>query len=161
MIEKKKLKFNILDVVIILFVVAVLVGVALRSNLLDSTVAKSSSVGIDFSVKIENVRHYTYEAIEVGETFYDKETGNALGKITDVALVPYSTTVTLSDGTIISREVPDKYNMIISVKGVGKVSDEGYYINGNRLVSPNGSIDISTQKVITNGKFLSANPSND
>ena len=160
--SKKKIKFNILDVIVILIVAVLIVAYCFRSNIFTNTFAVSNSSSMKVSVKVEGVRLYTVEAFSEGDSIYDKETGNYLGMITEIKYEPSYETVKLDgsqteDGTAkaVLLESPGRYDVYLNFDATGKISEEGSYINGNKLVAPNSTISISTQKVITEGKIIS------
>lgn len=159
---KRKIRFNILDAVVVLLIAVLVIAYVMRSNLFNSTLAISESVGMEVSVRVEDVRDFTVSAFSVGDNIYDRETGNLLGTITDITANPSYKTVELDgsqteDGASRAErlENPGRYNLYITFVGTGKISEEGAYINGNKLVAPNSGLAISTQKVITDGRIVS------
>ncbi len=161
---RKKMKFNILDVVVILVITVLVVAYCFRSNIFANTLSVSEPSKMEVSVKVEGVRIYTVDAFSVGDSIYDRETGNLLGEISEVRYEPSYETVKLDgtqteDGTAkaVLLESPGRYDVYITFDATGKINDEGSYINGNKLVAPNSSLSISTQKVITEGKIISVN----
>ncbi len=161
---KKKMKFNILDVVVILIIAVLILAYCFRSNIFANTLSVSEPSEMKVSVKVEGVRIYTVDAFSVGDNIYDRETGNLLGKISEITYEPSYESVKLDgtqteDGTAkaVLLESPGRYDLYITFDATGKISDEGSYINGNKLVAPNSSLSISTQKVITEGKIVSVN----
>ncbi len=161
---KKKMKFNILDVVVILIIAVLAVAYCFRNNIFANTLSISEPSEMKVSVKVEGVRIYTADAFSVGDNIYDRETGNHLGVISDIKYEPSYESVKLDgtqteDGTakVVLLETPGRYDVYITFDAVGKINDEGSYINGNKLVAPNSGLSISTQKVITEGRIISIN----
>jgi len=148
--------FNILDIIIILFIIAAVAGVIFKSNMLDVIRSGSNDDNIEFKVRISGVRDFTCDALEVGDKIYDSETGAELGVITNKEVSEFMTRIDQLDGTIILTPSPILKNVVITVEGKGTSRDDGYFINGNRLVAPNGGLGIITEKVETNGIILSS-----
>ncbi|MBC8535175.1 DUF4330 domain-containing protein [Feifania hominis] len=146
---------NVLDLVILLFVVAAAVFVMLKGNFIEKVKVTSNDAKIEYVVMLESVREYTYNAIYVGDPIFDDETDAQIGVVTKVEMKPYYDIIEKSDGTVVSALVPERYKLLITAEGDGKVTDDGYMINGNRLVAPNGSIKVATTRVCSNGKFVS------
>lgn len=148
--------FNILDVLVLLAIVLVVGGLAIRNNLLNMVKVASSDSEIEFSIHVERLRDYSYDALTIGDTLYDSETGASLGKITDKKKTEYKERVDLPNGTVTFATLPDRYTVTITVLGRGNSTADGNYINGNRLVAPNGRIEFSTKTVSTEGFILSS-----
>lgn len=156
--EEKRVgfKFNILDIIIVIFIIAAAAGVLIKSGMLGGTLSAAEPVPISFSVKIENVRTYTIDAFNIGDGLYDAETGAYLGVITAIEKTPYKTYVVHIDGSLTLEPVPEKYTLMITVEGTGKVTGTGNYINGNRIVSPGAGLQISTKYALTEGTVITS-----
>lgn len=66
---------NILDLIILLFLLSLGAALAFRGNVKDQLGSTADDVTVEFSVRIEPVRVMTYMAVEEGDPLFDNETG--------------------------------------------------------------------------------------
>ncbi|MBQ3391310.1 MAG: DUF4330 family protein [Clostridia bacterium] len=145
--------FNLLDLLILVFLFALVGTLVLRSNLKESFAGSADDVTIDFSVRVEPVRVMTYMAVKEGDPLFDDETGVQIGTVTRVTATPYLREATLIDGTMVTSPDPEYLTVIIYAQGTGKKGELGFMLNGSRLCSPGGNIKVGSTKLATNGRF--------
>ena len=80
---------NILDLIILLFLLSLGAALAFRGNVKDQLGSTADDVTVEFSVRIEPVRVMTYMAVEEGDPLFDNETGTRIGTVTRVSATPY------------------------------------------------------------------------
>lgn len=116
-IENKKLfgKINLIDIAIILVVLAILIFAYLYFG--------KSKVGIDttekyvFQYEMQNVLKQTADSIKIGDKVYDNETNAYIGMIVGVDISNYKMrTVNHQTNEFVSSDVPDKYNVVVSIE---------------------------------------------
>ena len=146
---------SIIDVLVIL-VVAVLVLALWVKDRNPQTGTTVSIVPITMVLEVEAVPTYVASAIRVGDTVYDKDqaTGGAIGKITEVELLPSAYKTQLTDGTYREIPVEDCNNVRIKVEGSGLVTDKGYFaINRIYYVGKNASRNLYTKYAAFQASF--------
>lgn len=133
-----KKKFNWIDVVILLIIVAALGFIIKffsdRSN--DYAVNKET---VQVTVRIDEVRQETVNVINVGDIFKDQDTNQVFGKIIDKKVTDAYRTVETGDGKIVKSVVPNKYSIYITLEGDAIVTDD-YIKLGGRDVRIEGTI---------------------
>lgn len=144
---------NLLDLMILLFIVALAAVLMLRSNLRDTLGGTSEDINIAYTVRIEPVRVMSLTAVKKGDPLFDEETGVQIGTVTRVEGSPYMREVTLADGSIVASPDPEYYTVIISAEGSGKNSEYGPMINGSRICTPGGTIKLGSTRLTTTGRF--------
>ena len=72
---------NILDLIILLFLLSLGAALAFRGNVKDQLGSTADDVTVEFSVRIEPVRVMTYMAVEEGDPLFDNETGKAFADL--------------------------------------------------------------------------------
>ena len=140
-------KFNVIDLLIVLVVLLAVVATVYKfgfSAHKDSTVLSGK---IEYVLKAENIRMFTVNALVVGDTVYDEESGKAIGVITDVDYTPYEQYVTTINGTISKSKVPEKYDAFVKVECDARISDDGYFANGTKQIVKFSTMKITTQKI--------------
>lgn len=144
---------NILDLIILLFLLSLGAALAFRGNVKDQLGSTADDVTVEFSVRIEPVRVMTYMAVEEGDPLFDNETGTRIGTVTRVSATPYMREVTLADGSIVTSPDPEYFTLIVVAQGPGKTSEIGVLLDGSRLCSPGGTIKLASTRLDTTGTF--------
>ena len=80
---KIKGKFNIIDVLAVILVIAVILGLAVRFKSSVTTAVKSDEEFI-YTVRVEGVRAHTIDALKKGGKLTDKKSEKDLGEIVSV-----------------------------------------------------------------------------
>lgn len=127
-----KNKFNIVDLIAILFVCAVVVFVAFKFT--NSTVLKSENDGakdVVYTVKVGEIIDSTVEAIPDSGMLYDTE-GIEVGEIISKKVRNAETNRVKADGSYVKVVNPGKYDVFLEVKAKAVVEKEGYFINGKK-----------------------------
>ena len=146
--------FNLLDLVIVLFVVAAGAALMWRLDLVNSVGAGSQDVTIEYTIRIEPVRLMTYLAVKEGDPLYDSENGAAIGVVTKVETETYYREVIMLDGSLMASPDPENLTVFITAEGVGKSTQDGLMLGGNRICSPGGTIKAASTKLDTTGIFV-------
>ncbi|MBQ2698171.1 MAG: DUF4330 domain-containing protein [Clostridia bacterium] len=144
---------NILDLVILVFLISLGFALVLRGGLKDDLGTSADDVKVAFTLRIEPVRVMTYMAIAEGDPVFDEETGSRIGTVTKVTASPYQREVTMEDGTLMLSPDPEYLCLIVSAEGVGKESENGILLNGTRFCSPGANIKLGFPNVTTTGRF--------
>lgn len=151
---KIKGKFNLIDVLAIVLVAAVVVGIGVRFKSSVTTSVKSDEEFI-YTVKVSGVKQYTVDALEKKGKVTDKKSEIDLGDIEDVAIAPAATQAERADGKIAKTEMPDRYDVTVTVKTYGKEGENSYITADSDELSVGRTIDIYTKYVHTSGKIMS------
>ena len=136
--RKTKLKFNLLDALIvlaILAVIAVLLYVFVWSE--DRSVenlAGTSAVPITYVVEVSGIHKDFADMIEVGEKPLDSAVKSPLGLITALETQDhYYTGTNLHDGTLVLSKVEDYVNLYITIETEAMPESYAYTLNGSDL----------------------------
>ena len=90
-------KISVIDIAVVLLLVVLVVGVALRfSGGAGGQFVSGNSY--ECVVKVKNVRDYTVKALEKGGEVYDKTTKEYIGTIVGVTSEPAAEPLALADG---------------------------------------------------------------
>ena len=136
-------KINLFDLFVLLLLITVAFFVFNRyiDKRVISTVASRE---ITFKLFVNNVRNVTTDAIQVGDKLRHSETGQMVGELIEKEIMPSRKHVTTEDGTIVNAEIPERYDMFLTVKAEGIVTDK-------EITVGSGAIRLGTElKVRTN-----------
>lgn len=155
MILDKKGKFfgkiSIVDIAII--VVAILAVVVVASKVAQPIRSGSSEKGdtIHYTVQVKKIRDASFNAVHKGDNLYDKETGAYVGKITAKEKAPATDLVQKTDGSYVTAEIPERYDMTITIEVNGRKTDAGFYMDGKKELLKNADIDFTNENIAFSG----------
>ena len=94
--EKKKFKFNLVDVIVILVIIAAIAFMGMK--FFSGNTGNSSTVKYKISFFCEEVPSFAAEAINVGDYVTDDDKNSAMGIVEEVNLAPSQSYADTSDG---------------------------------------------------------------
>ncbi|RKD25319.1 protein of unknown function [Caminicella sporogenes DSM 14501] len=147
---------NLFDLLVILLIFALIGGAAYKFIYLDNKVALSES-DITVTLWIEDVRKVTVDTINVGDVVREYDSNLLFGTIVDKEVKPHYEEVETSDGRVVNAKVDGKYDVYITLKCRGIVSDNAISIAskevkiGGKIILKHKLYAVSTRavKIIT------------
>ena len=135
---RKKYRFNVIDVLLIITIIASLAAI-LFLYFYDGTPVGSKdddeSVEIIYTVEQKAFPALLRNKINIGDTVTDA-TGNEIGNVIDREYTDAVYSGVDSEGNFFEEEYPGKKNINVKVKisALAKVDENGFYVvNGNRV----------------------------
>lgn len=144
----KKFKFNILDVVIVIVVVACIAGIALRYNLADKIgLTKNQEAVVTFLAP--NVRtDVARESFVDGDMYYCKKFNGNFGELIRLDEFIYEPAVRMKEdenGVMRESTLSHRSDVTGYIKVTGKYDeDKGFLVDGVNLVSPGKEYEIQS-----------------
>lgn len=141
-------KVSIIDLFIVIFIVAVLAFGFMKLTEEKGSAFVSSTHDYEIDVLFKALYDGFPEEMAVGDEVYDDRTGSSLGTITAIETTPAVDEVEAADGSIVKSEIPDRYDVIISLEG------QGTYNPRSGLVAAGDARYIGTALKVRTHKFL-------
>ncbi len=164
--EKKSPRFGVLDAVIILLVVALIVGIYFRSNIIEWISNQRNVKDYTVTFAVDNIRYTTPNYINVGDRVVFADSGEELGMIieesdgkSNIALsVTPASEIFSEDGKIIEVFYPNNESRV-DVKGRlqcrGTYSENGGFLaNGSSYLSAGQTVKVRTELVTLEIRIL-------
>lgn len=133
----KRRRFNFIDVLIILLVIAI-IGVVAYLFLNNKIFSSDEKTEILYTIKIDRVKNELVSDIkklEKGQTITDSVRGYDLGKIEKVEITQAMANITnRSNGTISQAEIPDYSQIVITVRADSVEEPYGYDLKGYKIM---------------------------
>ena len=129
----KKHRLTWIDGLVIVILVLLVAGTCVKFLVKDNSSAKQTAQEFTYVLKIQGVRHYTAEALAVGDPVYDTAGKASVGVISEIEMTPAVTTIGYPDGTVAEGTVEDRYDLYVTLTA------QGYQENGAMKV---GTYDI-------------------
>ena len=164
--KQGKPHFNVVDAVIVILVIAALVGVYFRYNIMDYLTQASSKSEYYLTFTVEDVRYTTPYYIEMDDVFYLSANGDELGVFAGGAenqsepIITFaSKTVTDSKGEIHEISYPHEQSRV-NINGrllcYGTFSEEtGFCLDGKSYFGAGESVSVYSEKVTFTLRILS------
>lgn len=143
-------KVSIIDILVIVLIIALIAGIAVRYGS-KITSAVRSSEEFEYVLRIESVRDYTVKALERKGKVTDKKSEKYLGEIVDVRTENATIQTTTANGKILKSELPDRYTCFVTIRAVGRESDDNYILDDSTELSVGRNIDLYSKYVKTSG----------
>ena len=133
-IKKKRGEFNVIDLLIIFFIVGVVVVFAVSHLLLSDDGGKE--ITIEYTVVLEDVDKAFVDKVKSGNSVFDALSGASLGTVSAVdSSTPYFFyEYNSEEGAIVTKEFPDRYNVRITVSAnAEEIEGIGYTVDDRRV----------------------------
>lgn len=161
---KIKGKFNIIDLLVIILIIAVIAGIAARYGSSITTAVKSDEE-FEYVVRIESVRQYTIDALEstmnTGSHLTDKKSTVDLGVITDIKTEDTKLLAEKVDGTMVYAPQEGRKTAYVTIRTRGKEADNSYITADSNELSVGGNTEIFSKYVHTSGMVTSVKKINE
>ncbi len=142
-------KINIIDLIIVVCIAVLAFGAVVKFNKTDKTMTTDRV--IEYTMKISSIRQASVDALEQNyEGLTESEGGRELGDITDIESQPAKELTQLADGSYKEVELPDRYDLLVTVRVKGTQTADNYFaasgkriINGDTVKFTNGYLETS------------------
>lgn len=137
-----KRKFNIIDVIITVFVCSVICFIIFKishTSILNDS--QNYAKPITYTIEVKNIMEMTVNAIPDSGDIYDKE-GNYIGKVIKKEKTTAKKIMQKSDGEYVNAEIPDKFDVILTVEANAVVKNEGYFIDGKKNIGSGSEVHV-------------------
>ena len=146
-------KISVIDLLVILVVIVMAMALNVKNNKNEITSTAISNTPITYQVKVQGVRNYVSDAIQVGDELYEdgRTTGGSLGKIESIEVLPGEKLAEILDGTVQMVPMEDSVNLLLTVKGEGIITDNRYLLNRVYDLGVNAARTFNTKYTQFNG----------
>ncbi len=144
-----KARFNFIDVMIIGLILALIAAGTYKLFFVNRGLAAQNG-SIEFGVLVEKVRRPTVEGYQEGQTVRDVQSNIVLGKVIRNEPSPYKEAVPTLDGRVVLADVPELYNVIVTISSPAIITDNNITI-GNKEIKTGAPISIKTNTVSSTG----------
>lgn len=166
-IDKKGKLFGKVSIVDILVILVIIVGITgayfalstLNSGKLNdnSKLALNASTPVQeatVTLKLKEVRSMTRDAIKEGDEIYETEDSKFIGTINQVSFERSAKTLVSNSGTVHNSEIPEKYDVTVTIDVTGKQTDNGFYTESGVQLLYGKDIEIRTSSVKTTPEIV-------
>ena len=152
----KKIRFNAIDLLILIAVLVAVFTAVYRSGLKDSLVAMRSNETIVYTLRINNIQRQSFDMIEIEDAIFNQSDDKKLGNIIAKEYEAAQAYIVLDSGEIKKTFIPDRIDVVLTVEATGRVSEDGCMIGGNYFIAAGKYISAYTNKVSFNFEVIDA-----
>lgn len=143
---QKKHRFNSIDLVLLLAVIACIAGIIIRSNIRD-TVLLSKEEKATATVLIEAILDESAEALHIGDRFQIASNNNEFGTLRSVEISPAKIRFYNNDGTEAVTHYYDRKDALCKIEISGYNTDSGFMINGTSYIGSGSSFVLHSKYI--------------
>lgn len=126
-----KKRFNGFDIAVVIVLIVIAIATFYKVKEFTGTSAKNlEEKEITITMRVDDVRDVTVEAFMDNEMITASETKAQLGELVKIERMPYRDIAETADGRFVEAEVPNKYTLLLTIKGQGLVTKRGYIMAG-------------------------------
>ena len=149
-------RFNILDLFIIAIIIVLGVGRFYKVKKVNPTnVIKPKPV--ELKIIVMEREKFGVDMIKKGDILKEYDTGIVLGEIKDIEVNPASTEVVTTDGEIKIAEIPDRYDLLITIDAKAMIT-ENAIMSGNKELRIGNKLVLRTKTYALDSIVLEVNP---
>lgn len=147
-----------IDILIIVFVVAIVGVFFLRKS--DDKYSSFSGerdmnlTDMSLTYKTTGVRNFTVDALKVGDTLFDYDSGVKLGIVTDINTKPSKELIVKNNGEAVEAVRGGYFDLYITIDSKVYESDSKYLANGSFDLKINSDVKVSTRKVLISSRLV-------
>lgn len=143
-------KVSIIDLLIVVLVLVLAVGLIFRK---ETQPVINGNANFKVVIKIEDIRQYTVDAIQIGDKFYEQY-ANEIGTVSNIEVSGATELMENNKGEAFLAPLQDRYDLAVTLDCTGRITDTGYYANGNRQLSIGGDVPVQSTYVYTNSRII-------
>ncbi len=146
--EKKKggkLRFNIIDFLIIVIVLGCIAGAVIRYNIIDRIVLDTKRDEVKISFLVSGISPQIAEAMKEGDEYYISGASYTIGRLSKPTVGPAQ----IIDENEEGRPVASEDNTLRDVRGsftsYGVLNEDGFFLAGTMFLAPGKTLTVESK----------------
>ena len=153
--KKKRIKFNLFDVIVIVLILVLAAAAYLILNGLPWADDSEDITTITYTLELTGLKEDMADSVAVGDDFYETSNGYAIGTVTGIDVVPYTIYATDEENAVIqSEEVSDYINLQITLEAEVVVTDDSLTTEEGQVIRTGVSITASNGSLLGSGYII-------
>ncbi len=146
--KKSKIKFNVIDFIIVVVILGCLVGVFMRYNLADKIGGNQAESKAEISFMIEKISITSEDALVAGDAFYWKQNGALVGYLKDHQTTAAETYYADEEGLPKPAYSQTHINVVGVLSATGTFTDDGaFMLAGNQFIAPGKEMEVKSPHI--------------
>ena len=135
---------SFIDIIVLIIVIVVVAVVMKKINVRENPLTTSNTVSIRYSVKVPAIRYTTATHFSLGDRIYN-DSGQLLGTVRGIEILPAEQSETKIDGTYVMITVPERYDVNLDVEAQCSFSNGRYYADRTFELNANAEYRMMTK----------------
>ena len=144
---QKKHRFNVVDFVLIIAVLACCVSIVIRYHLHTDLLRDTDTARI--TVRIESLLNDSVNAMQAGDQFYNTVTEKEFGTLVSVDATPAKTRGENTDGSIQIVYYENRSDLVCVFEISGYQTENGFMMGGTTFIGCGSTFNINSRKIAT------------
>lgn len=144
-------KVNIINFCIILFVIGAIILGCIKIVNGNGPSFANESVGFKAEILLSALYDGFQDEITIGDKLYDRRAESYLGIVTHKTVTPAVQEVRINDGRAVMSEVPNRWDVILTIEGEGIYNDVKGLQIGGEVRYTDLYLEMRTNKIVVNG----------
>lgn len=146
--KTRKIKPNIIDFIIIIAVVAAIIGITVRSGVVEQVTINNSLETARVSFLVSNVSESSGEYFSNGDAFYSSTHKCNFGTLEQFWTMPAEIYLTNEYGVLGKTTVSgDKIDVRGTMLCTGVFTADGFFLAGSNYIAPNSSVTVKSANI--------------
>ena len=143
-------KVNLIDLGIVVLIIAAIFAAGYKIS--RGKLVETKNATISYTICVPGVREQSARAINKEyKNIIDGDTKDELGEITDVRVEPGEKLVQRVDGEYELSTYPNKFDLYVTVKTEGTISNDGYYAASGKKIMYGDTVKIDNGYSVMTG----------
>ena len=147
-------KINIIDLCVVVILIIAVAVTYFKFNMSAHSDVTTSNGRAEYTILAMGLRSFTVDQFEIGDKFFDIESDKCIGEVVAVETEPAYEYITKADGDIVLAEMPERYNMLVTVQTDAVINDKGINANSAKFLYLNQNSTYYTQTVQGEAKLV-------
>lgn len=146
----RRIRFNLVDLVLIIAVLACVTGVYLRYNVSEQFGVNHELNTFTLSFEINNIRYTSADAFPEGDAFYLKSPDKLLGTLLSIdSTSPTEVVYTDDKGNYKTAYYPEDTRIDLTgrLQTTGIMTESGFLLDGNTFLAPGQTYAVQTPRI--------------
>ncbi|MCI8387308.1 MAG: DUF4330 family protein [Clostridiales bacterium] len=145
---KGKVRFNIIDFLIVIVIIGAIVGIALRYGLVEKVTNQSALSSARISFLIQDINEDSSNYFGIGDEFTALDFSCDLGELESRQFIPAEAFITNQYGEIIKTHSNDnRIDVRGTMIGEGTFTEDGFLLDGLHYIAPGTTIHMQSANI--------------
>ena len=144
--EKNKSRFNGIDLLIVLVILACIAGILIRAYGVNRLERAAHADTVNISFKVSGLSDTSGNIFAKDDIYYIADTERVFGRLSGFETAPCMALIEKTDGTAVSARVPGQIDVSGTFSAEGKMTDEGFLLGGVEYVYINETYTVESKQ---------------
>ncbi len=160
MAQENKKRFNIIDAVLILAILALFASVFIRSGFSEKITERFDNGTLEYKFIITSLKETSERCFNEGDKLYSQTTQKEIGEIVSFTTRPAETYVETANGEIVKTIIPGRIDVMVTARAKGTIDSDGRcMLDGTTHIAAGKTVysrlnDISFMFTIEDARYI-------